>query len=41
MSTKYNVGWLKDEQNQIFIPFTYTKSVKLNDNGGTVQDTVN
>ena len=41
MPNTYNVGWLKDEENQIFIPFTYTKSVKLNDNGGTLDSVVN
>jgi len=32
----YNVGWLRDENNQIFIPFTYSQSVKIDDNGNTV-----
>lgn len=41
MPNTYNVGWLKDEENQIFIPFTYTKSVKLNDNGDTLDSVVN
>jgi len=30
---EYNVGYLKDEQNQIFIPYTYTQSVKIDDKG--------
>lgn len=40
MSNTYNVGWLRDNENQIFIPFTYTKSVKLDDNGHTLDSTV-
>ena len=40
MST-YNVGWLKDNENQIFIPFTYAKSVKIdNTEGNTLDKTV-
>jgi hypothetical protein len=39
MSTKYNVGWLKDNENQIFIPFTYAQAVKL-DKDDTRLDTV-
>lgn len=41
MSNTYNVGWLRDNENQIFIPFTYTKSVKLDDKGNTLDSTVN
>lgn len=40
MSNTYNVGWLRDNENQIFIPFTYTKSVKLDDKGNTLDSTV-
>ena len=40
MSNTYNVGWLRDNENQIFIPFTYTKSVKLDDEGHTLDATV-
>ena len=40
MSNTYNVGWLRDNENKIFIPFTYTKSVKLDDKGNTLDSTV-